>query len=65
MKWEEQVVAGPAEDNIFIQEFMDPKLTISESRKEEVTEPIIDELPKPGPRYGHAACKYEGLLKYT
>lgn len=61
MKWEEQVVAGPAEDNIFMQEFMDPKLTTSEPQKEEATEPTIDELPKPSPRYGHAACKYQGL----
>lgn len=61
MKWEEQVVAGPAQDNIFMQEFMDPKLTTSDPRKEEATEPTIDELPKPSPRYGHAACKYRGL----
>lgn len=60
-KWEEQVVAGPAEDNIFMQEFIDPKLTTSESLKEETTEPTINDLPKPGPRYGHAACKYQGL----
>jgi len=63
MKWEEQVVANHAKDNIFVQEFMNPKLTISESRKKEATKPVINELPKPGPRYGHAACKYEGLLK--
>ena len=59
-KWEEQVVAGPAEDNIFIQEFLDSKLTTSEPVKEEATEPTV-ELPKPSPRYGHAACKYQGL----
>lgn len=59
------MVAGPAEDNIFMQEFIDSKLTTSESLKEEVTEPTINELPKPGPRYGHAACKYQGLLTYS
>lgn len=63
MKWEEQVVASPAEDNIFMQEFMDPKLTTSEPEKEETTESTIDELPKPSPRYGHAACKYQGPLR--
>lgn len=64
-KWEEQVVAGPAEDNLFMQEFIDPKLTTSESLKEEATEPTVDDLPKPGPRYGHAACKYQGLSTYN
>ncbi|XP_050462738.1 multiple epidermal growth factor-like domains protein 8 [Cataglyphis hispanica] len=64
-KWEEQVVAGPAEDNLFMQEFIDPKLTTSESLKEEATEPTVNDLPKPGPRYGHAACKYQdGFVIY-
>lgn len=62
VKWEEQVVAGSAEDNIFMQEFIDPKLSASDSVKGVAAEPSIDELPKPAPRYGHAACKYQGLL---
>lgn len=45
-----------------MQEFMDPKLTTSETLKEEATEPTVDELPKPNPRYGHAACKYRGIF---
>lgn len=65
VKWEEQIVAGSVKDNIFMPEFTDPKLTTSDSLKEEVTEPTIDELPKPNPRYGHAACKYKGLLIYS
>jgi len=65
VKWEEQIVAGSAEDNIFMPEFTDSKLTTSDSLKEEVTEPTIDELPKPSPRYGHAACKYQGLSTYN
>lgn len=58
-------MAGPAEDNIYMQEFMDPKLTTSESLKEEATESTIDELPKPSPRYGHAACKYQGASAHV
>jgi len=61
VKWEEQVVAESAEDNIFMQEFVDPKLPASDSAKGAATKPFIDELPKPAPRYGHAACKYQGL----
>lgn len=61
IKWEEQIVAGSAEENVFVPEFTDSKLTTSDSLKEEVTESTVDELPKPSPRYGHAACKYQGL----
>lgn len=61
IKWEEQIVAESAEDNNSMQESMDPKLTTSKSLKEETTESPIDVLPKPSPRYGHAACRYKGL----
>ncbi|KYM76277.1 Multiple epidermal growth factor-like domains protein 8 [Atta colombica] len=65
VKWEEQIVAGSAEENVFVPEFTDSKLTTSDSLKEEVTEPTVDELPKPSPRYGHAACKYQdGFVIY-
>ena len=64
VKWEEQIVAGSAEENVFVPEFTDSKLTTSDSLKEEVTEPTVDELPKPSPRYGHAACKYQGLSAF-
>lgn len=63
VKWDEQIIAESAEDNILMQEAMDPqKLSASESMKDGATEPSIDESPKPAPRYGHAACKYQGLL---
>lgn len=59
-KWEEQVIEGSAEDDIFMQEFVDSKVTKNDSLKEEIVESTVDELPKPSPRYGHAACKYQG-----
>lgn len=57
LNWEEQSVEDPIGENIFIEE---PKLATDESFKDEVTKSPIDELPKPSPRYGHAACRYNG-----
>ncbi|XP_043253802.1 multiple epidermal growth factor-like domains protein 8 [Colletes gigas] len=57
LNWEEQSVEDPIGDNIFIEE---PKLTTDESFNDEPTKLPIDELPKPSPRYGHAACRYDG-----
>ncbi|XP_028050046.1 multiple epidermal growth factor-like domains protein 8 isoform X7 [Monomorium pharaonis] len=63
VKWEERIVEGSAEENIFDPQY--PKVTTSDPLKVEVTEPTIDELPKPSPRYGHAACKYQdGFVIY-
>ncbi|XP_076675325.1 multiple EGF like domains 8 isoform X4 [Andrena cerasifolii] len=62
LNWEEQSVEDPIEENIFIQ---DPKLAADESFNDEPTKPPTVELPKPSPRYGHAACRYDdGFVIY-
>ncbi|XP_076283094.1 multiple EGF like domains 8 isoform X4 [Lasioglossum baleicum] len=60
--WEEQSVEDSVQENISIQE---PKSSTDESFKDESTKSSIDELPKPSPRYGHAACRYnDGFVIY-
>ncbi|XP_043511947.1 multiple epidermal growth factor-like domains protein 8 isoform X2 [Frieseomelitta varia] len=56
LNWEEQNTEDFVRDNIYIQE---PKVK-DESLKDESTKSPIDKLPKPSPRYGHAACRYDG-----
>ncbi|XP_046832865.1 multiple epidermal growth factor-like domains protein 8 isoform X2 [Vespa crabro] len=54
---ERQSTNETTEENVFIQEFEDVNLTTDEAYKD--TEKQTEEL-KPSPRYGHAACRYEG-----
>lgn len=58
LNWEEQNTEDFVRDNLYIQE---PKVK-DESLKDESTKSPIDKLPKPSPRYGHAACRYDGQL---
>ncbi|XP_076755978.1 multiple EGF like domains 8 [Xylocopa sonorina] len=51
LNWEEESTGENTGDNIYVQE---PK-----TAKDESTE-LPPESPKPSPRYGHAACKYDG-----
>ncbi|XP_043275705.1 multiple epidermal growth factor-like domains protein 8 isoform X2 [Venturia canescens] len=63
--WRERVIESPAQENAFLQEILEPKITTASTSSEESTESLDDELPKPSPRYGHAACKYEdGFVIY-
>ena len=63
--WRERVIENPAQENAFLQEILEPKITTASTSNEESTETAEDELPKPSPRYGHAACKYdEGFVIY-
>lgn len=54
---ERQSTNETTEGNVFIQEFEDVNLTTDEAYRD--SEKQTEEL-KPSPRYGHAACRYEG-----
>lgn len=51
LNWEEQSAEDSIRDNIYAQE---------SKAKNESTKSPIDKLPTPSPRYGHAACRYDG-----
>lgn len=52
------------EGNVFLQDILEPQFTTQMPLNDDVTEPNLEELPKPSPRYGHAACKYTGKFKF-
>ncbi|XP_015608730.1 multiple epidermal growth factor-like domains protein 8 isoform X2 [Cephus cinctus] len=60
VNWESEAAENPQEDGLYLQGILEPKVTTESSFNDESTERNLDELPKPSPRYGHAACKYEG-----
>ncbi|XP_066597515.1 multiple epidermal growth factor-like domains protein 8 isoform X2 [Prorops nasuta] len=61
---EDEVSKSKSLDEILpddMQKILEPKIPIDSSREFAEAEPILDgSLLKPSPRYGHAACKYEG-----
>lgn len=48
------------EENAFLQDILEPQITTQFPMNDDVTETNVKELIKPSPRYGHAACRYEG-----
>lgn len=59
--WKEKIIDEPMEKNIFSQQLFKPQSTTDGNFviKEQMEENYQD-IPKPGARYGHAACKYQG-----
>ncbi|XP_023245420.1 multiple epidermal growth factor-like domains protein 8 [Copidosoma floridanum] len=55
--WEESVVEARVDDNPFLQDILEPVTTQLPTNDEASS---TKDTPKPAPRYGHAACKYEG-----
>ncbi|XP_058808805.1 multiple epidermal growth factor-like domains protein 8 isoform X2 [Phymastichus coffea] len=58
--WEDRVLETPMEENAFLQDILEPQITTQFTVNDDVTEPNVEEFIKPSPRYGHAACKYQG-----
>ena len=61
LKRSDNITEGLNEQSAFYQEMFDPQTTTESNFVDDSTEPNFQEIPKPNPRYGHAACKYEGL----
>lgn len=56
----DKITEGPFEQNVFYEEMFDIQTTTESNFVDDSTEPNFQEIPKPNPRYGHAACKYQG-----
>lgn len=59
---ESMIVDTPSlQDNVFLQDILETTTQLPIDN----TMSSVEENPKPAPRYGHAACKYEGELNFS
>lgn len=63
--WKDKVIDDSVEKNIFSQKIFKSQSTTESNFLKEQMEENFQEIPKPGARYGHAACKYQdGFVIY-
>ena len=62
--WDEEDEQTPREENVFLQDILEPQFTTQMPINDDTTEQNFKDFPKPSPRYGHAACKYEGKFYF-